>query len=340
MSTDDKEKEYLEELKELHQRRYRILEQQAAREGRSTPPEIQIELEDIRAKIMELDHRLAGIPLEHYPPSNILKILKLGIPACMLVIALASLVAYSTGLNAGKKEIVSTNKTTQSIIPGTIADAASPASATTIQTTIPISGHVLLYDNFSDNRPIKNTVASQFPRNTSNISFTMAIEHQQYVITANKVYPNQAYKAGVDVQDFDATIDIGSIIGNSGFVQIVYRGANDNWQTSTSYELGLWLSPRKNINYTIYSHLSAQSNSNSAKVPSPERSNPIPILSENLQQIRISCRKARCDYFFNGDNNPFHTEYNHRKIAGDIELWIEGDITIKLKSITIVSFDV
>ena len=44
-------------------------------------------------------------------------------------------------------------------------------------------GQTILYDNFNTNRPIENVVASQFPRNTNDISFTTSIDHGQYVNT-------------------------------------------------------------------------------------------------------------------------------------------------------------
>ncbi len=49
---------HLESLRETHQKRLHILELQAARFGPSTPPEIQIEIEDIHDKINSLDSQL------------------------------------------------------------------------------------------------------------------------------------------------------------------------------------------------------------------------------------------------------------------------------------------
>lgn len=65
MAAVDGQEEYLASVKELHIRRMRLLNQQAARQGANTPPEITMEIEDIQAKLDDLDLRLAGKPVLH-----------------------------------------------------------------------------------------------------------------------------------------------------------------------------------------------------------------------------------------------------------------------------------
>lgn len=58
---DDDQRGHLEALRQAHQRRLRILEQQAALAGANTRPEILLEIDDIRTAIGELDTKLAPI---------------------------------------------------------------------------------------------------------------------------------------------------------------------------------------------------------------------------------------------------------------------------------------
>lgn len=55
------QRQHLNELRQNHQRRLRILELQAASFGLSAPPHILIEIEDIRDKIKEVDAQLAEL---------------------------------------------------------------------------------------------------------------------------------------------------------------------------------------------------------------------------------------------------------------------------------------
>lgn len=54
------DKQYLENLSQTHQRRLRVLEQQAAQFGAHTPPHIITEIEDIQAEIAEIDRQLGA----------------------------------------------------------------------------------------------------------------------------------------------------------------------------------------------------------------------------------------------------------------------------------------
>ncbi len=55
---EQNERSYLEDLKTIHQRRLQSLEKKQATFGISTPPEIEIEIEDIGAEIKKLNDRL------------------------------------------------------------------------------------------------------------------------------------------------------------------------------------------------------------------------------------------------------------------------------------------
>jgi hypothetical protein len=56
---DDEQRTHLEELRKDKQRRLRLLERQQAPTGASTPPEILMEIEDLRAEIACLQDKLA-----------------------------------------------------------------------------------------------------------------------------------------------------------------------------------------------------------------------------------------------------------------------------------------
>jgi hypothetical protein len=55
---DENQRKHLEALRQDHQRRLNVLERQAAQFGLHAPPHIVTEIEDIRAKIAEIDRQL------------------------------------------------------------------------------------------------------------------------------------------------------------------------------------------------------------------------------------------------------------------------------------------
>jgi hypothetical protein len=56
---DGEQRQHLEELLHIHQQRLRVLEKQAATFGLNTPPEVQIEIRDLRRNIADIDTQLA-----------------------------------------------------------------------------------------------------------------------------------------------------------------------------------------------------------------------------------------------------------------------------------------
>src|SRR5688572_8626323 len=73
------EQQYLNELRQTHMRRLRVLELQAAHYGSDVPPHILIEVEDIRAKIRSIDDLIANLPSASLTPS-INPVVKSGFP--------------------------------------------------------------------------------------------------------------------------------------------------------------------------------------------------------------------------------------------------------------------
>jgi predicted ATPase/class 3 adenylate cyclase len=69
---DDEQRVHLETMRQVHQRRLRVLEQQAALTGTNTRPEIILEIDDLRAAIAEINATLApsiaDIPTPPAPP--------------------------------------------------------------------------------------------------------------------------------------------------------------------------------------------------------------------------------------------------------------------------------
>lgn len=57
---DSEQRQHLQELREIYQKRLRVLERQAASRGQDTPAYIQIEIEDIKGTITDIDEQLAG----------------------------------------------------------------------------------------------------------------------------------------------------------------------------------------------------------------------------------------------------------------------------------------
>jgi hypothetical protein len=54
----EEDRQHLETLQQTHQRRLRVLEMQYARQGPRTPPEVLIEIEDVREEIAKINSRL------------------------------------------------------------------------------------------------------------------------------------------------------------------------------------------------------------------------------------------------------------------------------------------
>ncbi|NJN18883.1 MAG: SAVED domain-containing protein [Oscillochloris sp.] len=64
---EQEERTYLEDLKVIHRRRLQILERKKAHFGINTPPEIEIEIEDITQSIKDIDdrlHRTRAVPVD------------------------------------------------------------------------------------------------------------------------------------------------------------------------------------------------------------------------------------------------------------------------------------
>jgi hypothetical protein len=76
---DNQERKHLEELRQAHQKRLQVLEQQAAHFGLSAPPHVLIEIEDIKQTIASIDAQLAVAkpPLPHASESETIAILLL-----------------------------------------------------------------------------------------------------------------------------------------------------------------------------------------------------------------------------------------------------------------------
>jgi hypothetical protein len=63
----DESRQRLEELRSALTRRLHVLQLQAATYGISTPPHVQIEIEDTQKQIADLDRQLAGSPNTNAP---------------------------------------------------------------------------------------------------------------------------------------------------------------------------------------------------------------------------------------------------------------------------------
>jgi len=64
---DDEQRQHLESLRRTQVRRLPLLDRWAARNGTNTPPEIEIEIEDLRSAIAALDAQLDLPPAETSP---------------------------------------------------------------------------------------------------------------------------------------------------------------------------------------------------------------------------------------------------------------------------------
>src|SRR5262245_12864469 len=58
--------QYWEDLKTIHSRRLRLLELQAAHYGKNTPPEITMEIVDIKETLREINHTLERFAVTTY----------------------------------------------------------------------------------------------------------------------------------------------------------------------------------------------------------------------------------------------------------------------------------
>jgi PA-IL-like protein len=57
---DNEQRQHLQELQGIYQKRLRVLERQAANKGHDTPPHIQVEIDDINKRIAGIEAQIAG----------------------------------------------------------------------------------------------------------------------------------------------------------------------------------------------------------------------------------------------------------------------------------------
>jgi hypothetical protein len=193
----------------------------------------------------------------------------------------------------------------------------------------PITSTVF-FDNFKDNRP-SDLVPLQFPQRSPTISLTTTIEGGQYVVDAKRTGGSQQmYATDVEVQDFDLIVDVASIRGTDGFFTINFRLNKDKWGSSTNYAFQLSTNSKIATYYRVYSHMYTDNDSNLSYKTIKEASTNI---LTPLNQVRVKCKQETCEFFIN--DQKVYSDNGFRKVAGDIDFWIDGEFTIRLNSITV-----
>jgi hypothetical protein len=61
---DEEQRQHLRDFLRTHQRRLRALEQQAALQGVQTPPQVVIEIEDLKGEIADIEAHLSALPAQ------------------------------------------------------------------------------------------------------------------------------------------------------------------------------------------------------------------------------------------------------------------------------------